>query len=251
MSTRAQDEHSGRRAALKLLLGGGIGASLGCATMPRAQAGAGPALSCLVRPAQTEGPYFIDQQSLRSDIRVDPTDGAISHGTPLELTFGVQALADGSCAPLARALVDVWQCDASGTYSGVVDLAGRFDTSGKKFLRGSLFTNEEGLARFITIFPGHYPGRAPHIHFKIRDRSSSGGAMYDFTSQLYFDEALTKQVYAQAPYRQRIGEAATNGSDWVYRAGGERLVLDVASNGAGYHAAFGIGLHSALLEAFL
>jgi protocatechuate 3,4-dioxygenase beta subunit len=75
------------------------------------------------------------------------------------------------CEPLAGALVDVWQCDAAGVYSGVEDIADRFDTTGKRFLRGHQVTDRQGLARFTTIYPGWYRGRTVHIHFKIRHES--------------------------------------------------------------------------------
>jgi protocatechuate 3,4-dioxygenase beta subunit len=51
-------------------------------------------------------------------------------------------------------------------------------------------TDENGTARFTTIYPGWYQGRAVHIHFKIRDSPESEQG-YEFTSQLYFDDALT------------------------------------------------------------
>jgi hypothetical protein len=41
--------------------------------------------SCAVRPEQEDGPYFIDEQLNRSDIRSDPTNGAIKPGVPLAL----------------------------------------------------------------------------------------------------------------------------------------------------------------------
>src|SRR5687768_8026525 len=47
---------------------------------------------CVVRPAQTEGPYFVDEKLNRSDIRSDPSDGSVKPGVPLELTFAVSQL---------------------------------------------------------------------------------------------------------------------------------------------------------------
>ena len=102
--------------------------------------------ACVVRPAQTEGPYFVDTKLERSDIRSDPTDGAIRDGAPLLLTFQVSRLDGAACAPLAGALVDVWQCDALGVYSGVKDMNGFFDTTGKQFLRGHQITGLDGRA---------------------------------------------------------------------------------------------------------
>jgi protocatechuate 3,4-dioxygenase beta subunit len=77
------------------------------------------AASCVVRPEQTEGPYFVDEQLNRSDIRSDPTDGSVKPGIPLALTLLVSRLNAGSCRPLTGATVDIWHCDAQGVYSGV------------------------------------------------------------------------------------------------------------------------------------
>src|SRR5262245_49847970 len=41
------------------------------------QATSSTALSCVVRPELTIGPYFVDNQLNRSDIRSEPSDGSI------------------------------------------------------------------------------------------------------------------------------------------------------------------------------
>ena len=130
----------------------------------RAAAPATP--GCIARPEQTEGPYFVDEALDRSDIRSDPADGSVTPGARLDLTLNVSRIAKGACVPLAGAIVDLWHCDALGVYSDVRDP--HFDTTGKKFLRGFQATDTNGAARFTTIYPGWYPGRAVHIHFKVR-----------------------------------------------------------------------------------
>ncbi|HEU5320876.1 MAG TPA: hypothetical protein VFX28_08735, partial [Methylomirabilota bacterium] len=74
---------------------------------------------CVVRPQQTEGPFYVDERLERSDIRSDPRSGEIRPGVPLALAFAVSAIRGGGCAPLAGAVVDVWHCDALGAYSDV------------------------------------------------------------------------------------------------------------------------------------
>ena len=155
--------------------------------------------ACVARPALTEGPYFVDEKLNRSDIRSDPSDGSVRQGALLALTFRVSQLTN-ACAPLGGASVDVWHCDAAGIYSDVSDPG--FSTVGKKFLRGYQVTDSSGVAKFTTIYPGWYQGRAVHIHFKIRSHTGSGSA-YEFTSQLFFDDNITDQVYTQAPYSAR------------------------------------------------
>ena len=109
---------------------------------------------CVVRPEQTEGPYFVDQQIDRSDVRVEPTTGVAKPGEPLSIALAVMSVSGRQCQPLPGATVDVWQCDAQGVYSGVSDPG--FDTAGQKFLRGVQTTDAQGAVKFMTIFPGWY-----------------------------------------------------------------------------------------------
>ena len=195
--------------------------------------------TCVVRPEQTEGPYYVDTGLERSDIREK------REGVPLELTFNVSRVDQGdasACGPLVGAVVDVWHCDAAGEYSGVEDnAAGDFDTRGETFLRGYQVTDENGAARFATIYPGWYQGRAVHIHFTIRDSPESQQG-YEFTSQLYFDDALTDEVFADGPYAEKGPRDLRNGEDGIYQGGGEELLLDLTPNGEGYAATFDIAL---------
>ncbi|HYK98020.1 MAG TPA: hypothetical protein VEU77_06470, partial [Candidatus Acidoferrales bacterium] len=77
--------------------------------------------SCIVRPALTEGPYFVDEKLERTDIRSDPTTNAVRPGMALALTFNVSKIAGGQCTTLSGAQVDVWHCDALGVYSDATD----------------------------------------------------------------------------------------------------------------------------------
>src|SRR5262245_5424876 len=85
------------------------------------RAAAQPGPTCVVRPAQTEGPFFVDNRLNRSDIRSDSASGVVKAGVPLQLAFHVSQLAGSTCAPLAGAQVDVWHCDALGAYSDTRD----------------------------------------------------------------------------------------------------------------------------------
>jgi protocatechuate 3,4-dioxygenase beta subunit len=197
---------------------------------------------CIVRPEQTEGPYFVDERLNRSDIRSDPGDGSVKEGVPLRLTVRVHRLRAGACHPLPGAMVDVWHCDALGVYSDVEDFNGLFDTTGKKFLRGFQMTDSSGAAQFSTIYPGWYEGRAVHIHFKIRTQPESRRG-YEFTSQIYFDEALSEQIYTQAPYSTKGQGWLRNQQDGIFRRdGGSQLMLAVIKTDAGYAGTFDIGL---------
>ena len=226
-----------RRELLAIL--GASGAGLLAASQPgRAQAPA----PCVVRPAQTEGPYFVDERLHRRDIRQDPSDGSVRPGAPLALTLMVSRLQAGVCAPLAGAQVDVWQCDHLGIYSDVQDPS--FNSKGKQFLRGYQITDAQGKAGFTTIYPGWYRGRTVHIHFKIRSPASQRPG-YEFTSQLYFDDALTDRVLRLAPYAERGDRSTRNSGDGIYRRGGEQLMLAVDETPAGYAGVFQVALTDA------
>ncbi|TKB53551.1 MAG: twin-arginine translocation pathway signal protein [Nitrospira sp.] len=206
---------------------------------PRRVAASTLGLSCVVRPEQMEGPYFVDERLNRSDIRSDPTDGRVKPGTPLALTLLISRLNAGDCQPLAGAQVDIWHCDAQGLYSDVQDPG--FNTIGQKFLRGYQNTNERGEVRFVTVYPGWYPGRTVHIHVKIRT-TPVAKRNFEFASQLYFDDGLTDRVHTAHPYAANGPRTARNQHDWIFRRGGDRLMLVPTTVADGYAASFAIGL---------
>jgi protocatechuate 3,4-dioxygenase beta subunit len=190
--------------------------------------------ACFLTPALTEGPYFVDERLNRSDIRTDPTTNVVSAGVPLVLNMSVQRVENGACTPLTGATVDIWHCDALGSYSD----EGMLGTGGRKFLRGYQVTDASGAVQFTTIYPGWYQGRAVHIHFKVRLIAGSQTA-YEFTSQFFFDDTLSDAVYGQnAPYNTRAARDQRNSTDGIYqqlvndgtgRKSGDLLLLPVAA----------------------
>ena len=228
-----------RREALALM--GAAGAGLLVGGWPnKAQAVPGtPRSLCIVRPEQTEGPYFVDERLHRSDIRADPAIGQVRPGAPLTLTFQVMRLHAGECRPIPDAQVDVWQCDAEGVYSDAEDPG--FNTLGQKFLRGYQMTNAQGEARFLTIYPGWYPIRTVHIHFKVRTTAIAGRS-FEFTSQLYLPDELTDRVHTDLPYSSKGRRRVRNHHDFIFRNGGEQLLLNPSATNGSYAATFPIGL---------
>lgn len=190
--------------------------------------------SCVVKPELTEGPYFVDEKINRSDIRTDTVSGKVKEGSVLELEFRVSQVNDSACKPLNEAMIDIWHCDSQGIYSDVRDF--QFDTTGQNFLRGYQMTDKNGFAKFTTIYPGWYPGRAVHIHFKIRTDNQ------EFTSQLFFDEAVTDRIYEQTAYSKN-GTRTKNERDGIFRQGNGQLMLNLTENEKGHKAIFEIGLY--------
>lgn len=238
-----------RREVLSLLGGAGAALLVGSSfskLFAQAASTATPSLtstavpSCVVRPALTEGPYFVDQMLNRSDIRIEPTDGSIKEGALLRLKFNVSDVSANACTPIEGAQVDVWHCDALGIYSDTEDPG--FDTTGQTWLRGYQLTDEFGAAEFTTIYPGWYQGRAVHIHFKIRTEPDADTG-YEFTSQFFFDEALTDIVHAEEPYASKGYRTLLNEGDGIFQQSEGLLTLDVTEDeDGGYTATFGIGL---------
>jgi len=209
----------------------------GVATVDAINATAVP--NCVVRPDQTEGPYFVDEQLERFDIRVEPSDNSIKEGTLLTLAFAVSQITNAACSPLAGATVDVWHCDAAGTYSDISDPG--FNTVGQKWLRGYQVTDANGRLQFTSIYPGWYSGRTVHIHFKIRTTATDNSS-YEFTSQLFFDDTLTDQVFTQEPYAAKGARDTRNSNDGIYQNGGDLLLLNPTAANGGYAATFEIAL---------
>ncbi len=163
-------------------------------------------------------------------------------GLPLRLTLRLSVIADNNCSPLSGVVVDVWHNDAHGEYSDVRDR--KYDNRGKKFLRGYQLTDANGEASFTTIYPGWYPGRTVHMHFKVR--TNPGGPRGDeFTSQLYFDDAITDEVHSAQPYAGNGQRSTRNSDDRIFRSGGEDLMLTVIQTAEGYEAIFELGLVTA------
>jgi protocatechuate 3,4-dioxygenase beta subunit len=224
---------SGRRLTRRSLMGLGGLAALGAAGLaPDASEGAGPAavssgaVSCVLAPEQTEGPYYIAGEKLRHDVREGKP------GTPLTLQLTV--VSASSCSAVRGAIVEIWHCDAAGEYSG-------FTTTGagqRTYLRGGQRTDAKGLASFLTIYPGWYQGRTVHIHVKVH----VGGNVVH-TGQLYFPDALTDAVYRHAPYSSRPGRDTRNANDAIFRNGGSHSLLSLHRSGAGYVGAITMGVH--------
>jgi protocatechuate 3,4-dioxygenase beta subunit len=189
--------------------------------------------TCTLTPATIAGPTWFDADAVRSDVRDDRP------GTPLAVAFRV--VSGAACAPVAGAVVDLWQCDALGVYSGFAGAApgqggsagGRDQygdaesraTTQERFLRGTQVTGPDGVVQFATVYPGWYPTRTAHLHLKVHlDERTL------LTTQLFFDDDVTDGVYGAAPYDQHPGRDTRNARDSFYDPAAQ-LRLASAPNG--------------------
>ncbi len=147
-------------------------------------------------PAQTEGPFYpnklpldTDNDLLNINDGITPAVGTITHLTGKVL--------DAKGNPLNNAVVEIWQCDNNGVYLHTGDSASKKDKQDKNFQGfGRFVTGKSGEYYFRTIKPVPYPGRTPHIHFKIKRGRK---------------ELLTTQLYSK-------DEAARNAKDGIWAA---------------------------------
>ena len=212
-----------RRSILRL--GGFAAAALGAGAWKldedeasAAQAGpkgvASGAVTCVLTPEQTEGPYY-----------VDGPEGPARHPggtTGYETHLRLRVVDASTCKPIKGAAVDIWHCDASGDYSGVEDQAG------KTFLRGvPADRRDRGRRSSRRSTPAGTRVACVHIHVKVH----VGGNVVH-TGQLYFPEAVTDAVYRRAPYNTRDrGPDTRNPSDAIFRNGGSKSLLKVDADG--------------------
>jgi protocatechuate 3,4-dioxygenase beta subunit len=187
--------------------------------------------TCALTPETIAGPTWFDAHAVRSDVREDRP------GTPLELAFRVAQ--GGACTPVPNAVVDLWQCDAAGMYSGFAGAAPgqggsraaaadeygdaqSQPTDPQRFLRGTQVTGTDGIVQFATIYPGWYPTRTAHLHLKVHLDAATV-----LTTQLFFDDAISDAVYATAPYSAHPGRDTRNDGDAFYQPAGQlRLEQD-------------------------
>jgi protocatechuate 3,4-dioxygenase beta subunit len=137
-----------------------------------------PAVAALPgTPEQTEGPFYPLELPLDSDNDLVRVEGRPERASGTILHLGGRVL-DPEGRPVRGARLEIWQCDAFGVYHHPGDRGGPADPNFQGF--GATTANEDGAWRFRTIEPVPYPGRTPHIHFKI-----AGPGFEPLTTQMY------------------------------------------------------------------
>lgn len=119
-------------------------------------------------PAQTEGPFYPNKLPLDTDNDLLVVNDGITPAVG-EVTHLTGKVLDARGNPVKNALVEIWQCDANGVYLHTGDSDRKKDQQDKNFQGfGRFLTGSSGEYYFRTIKPVPYPGRTPHVHFKVK-----------------------------------------------------------------------------------
>ena len=160
--------------------------------------------ACAVSPSETGGPFPIKTPAdmVRENIVGSKT------GVPLFIQIKIENT-NNNCQPEEGVLVDIWHCDAKGNYS---EYSGQIDGdfTNQHFLRGRQTTGADGVASFISIYPGWYPGRAPHLHVEIK--KANGKSL--LITQTAFPEEISNTVYATNGYNGDFDTSNSNDGEF-------------------------------------
>lgn len=201
--------------------------------------------TCVLAPDTIFGPYGVDEEIYRHDVR-DGQDG-------INMYLDIGVIDTNTCEPLPDAYLTIWHCNAYGTYSGFTgidpDTASLYanastrddgTTDEETFLRGVMATGEDGIAEFLTVFPGYYITRSTHIHLTVQTNvSSNSSADYSYSKasvqhvgQLFFNETFINTVYQQSPYIDHLStlNRTTNDEDPLF----------TSANGDGYSSVISV-----------
>ena len=174
--------------------------------------------SCILTPDAVQGPYYVSGERVRENL-IEDQEG-------VELIVDYQLVDVHTCEPVPNLYVEIWACNATGVYGGVI-AGGNGDTADAKnidntWLRGIQPTDEDGVARFRTIFPGHYTGRTNHIHLMahanatLKANQTLGNDVYaSHIGQAFFDQALIYEVEKTAPYSSNKQQLVLNSQDFI------------------------------------
>jgi len=213
--------------------------------------------TCSVIPEETQGPYPGDGSNtsngstsnvlllsgiVRSDIR-SSIAGASGTASGVPVTLKMQLVnTNASCASLEGYAIYLWHCDALGRYSLYSS-----GVTAQNYLRGVQATDSSGVATFVTIFPGCYSGRVPHMHFEVYRSTTTATSFSNKlkTSQIAFPTAISSAVYATSGYTGSAANlAATSFStDGIFSDGYSTQLATVTGNTTdGYSATLEVGI---------
>ncbi|KAJ9636052.1 hypothetical protein H2204_005549 [Knufia peltigerae] len=175
--------------------------------------------SCVLNPEGETGPYYVQGEFVRHDIT------ETQPGVPVYLEE--QFVNTNTCEPITGLFADIWHCNATGVYAGVV-ASGNGDSNdasniNSTFLRGIQKTDSDGVAAWRSIFPGYYSCRATHIHMITHTNATllsngtiSGGTIRHI-GQIFYDQDLIDYINGNVyPYTMNNITLTENDEDRVF-----------------------------------
>ncbi|KAF7555190.1 hypothetical protein G7Z17_g2355 [Cylindrodendrum hubeiense] len=174
--------------------------------------------SCILTPEVTQGPYYVSGEYVRENL-IEEQEG-------LDIILDYQVIDIDTCETVPNVYLEMWHCNSTGVYSGVV-AGGNGDSSDQSnidntWLRGIQLTDEDGVAQFESLFPGHYTSRATHIHIMAHTNATLlanqtlGSENYaSHVGQAFFDQDLITEVELLAPYNTNTQTLTTNAQDSI------------------------------------
>lgn len=144
----------------------------------------------------------------------------------VEITLDYQVIDVDTCEPVPDVYVEIWHCNSTGVYSGVVANGNGNSADASNIdntaLRGIQATDTDGVAQFQSIFPGHYTGRATHIHVMVHTNATLyanqtlGNDVYaSHVGQAFFDQALITAADNISPYSGNEQQLTENSEDSI------------------------------------
>ncbi|KAI5858847.1 Intradiol ring-cleavage dioxygenase [Tricharina praecox] len=178
---------------------------------PPPQAPGNTSEPCILTPEVTVGPYYVSDELIRPDIS-EGQDG-------IDLLLDFQLIDVNTCLPVPRAMIDVWHCNTTGSYSGFA----QENTAELSFNRGLQPTDRNGIMHMKTSFPGWYQGRATHIHIAAhingkvnRETHTYEGGITNHVGQVFFPEDTLTAVETVAPYNTNEVIRLRNAEDGIF-----------------------------------
>ncbi|KAL7269944.1 hypothetical protein RUND412_007367 [Rhizina undulata] len=166
--------------------------------------------TCVLAPEEEVGPYYVSGKLIRDDIRESEPG--------IDFLIDIQVFDVNICEVVPNVMLDFWNCNSTGVYSGY----SAENTEGLIFLRGLVASNSDDIVQLTTIFPGHYSGRATHLHIvahtggSILENSTYSGGTVPHVGQIFFPQDVITAVEATSPYDTNTVAITLNSVDRVF-----------------------------------
>ncbi|KAK3936348.1 aromatic compound dioxygenase [Diplogelasinospora grovesii] len=178
--------------------------------------------ACILMPAVDQGPLYVKGEQVRKDI----TEGEAG----IKMTLAIQVVDYKTCKTVPNAYVDIWSSNSTGMYVGVQGYPGMGDPNDASILKGTALrgiqaTDDHGIASFDSLLPGHYAGRATHIHAIVylgatkQPNNTITGGRAAHVGQLYFDQPFLTAVNQLTPYNSNTMAITQNTADFLFMQG--------------------------------